>query len=126
MNSSTHAAELSWEKAKEYYRSFGEGPALKLNLPMLEMIAWVEQQGLTSELFVRCGLSGLWISDRPHNTFGGHMLHVEFHGEFLNFSYERTPHATDGMLKTVKREEVVESLRQFLNYKFGIYRKIRR
>jgi hypothetical protein len=119
----TPNAELSWSDAKRYFSSFEPGPWADAHQPLLDLIDGIEQQELKSELFVRSGLSGLWISDHAHNPFGGHMLHIQPRGEFIHFSCERTPYATDGMEKTVKRVDAVESLREFLVCKFGVYRK---
>ncbi|MBL9204696.1 MAG: hypothetical protein JNN01_06405 [Opitutaceae bacterium] len=111
-------------KSRDYYSSFGEGPWQRFHVPMLAIIDWIEGQDLASEVFVSAGLSGLWISDRPHDPSGDHMLHVETHGpEFVHFEYAKKHGAMDTMKKTVKHQEAVECFRQFLAYKFGLHRK---
>jgi hypothetical protein len=86
-------------------------------------LEWIEREDLESTLYVSAGLSGLWISDRPHRSSGDHVLNVTPHGsEYLFFEYHRTHGATDGMRKTVPYAEAVECFRQFLAHKFGVYR----
>ena len=110
-------------RSREYYVSFGEGPWQRFHAPMLAIIEWIEREDLASEVFISAGLSGLWISDRPHNSNGDHILHIETRGlEFVHFEYAKKRGALDAMTKTVKYEEAVECFRQFLAYKFGLHR----
>ena len=113
-----------WNDIRQYYLSFGEGPWLDRHRPMLDLITWIEREGLAETLYGKVGLSGLWISDQPSSPFrDGNMLQISMAtADSILFEYHRVPGSSDGMKKTVPTTEAVECLRQFLAYKFGIHR----
>jgi hypothetical protein len=109
----------SWSDIRGYYLSFGEGPWRLRHQPMLDLIAWIEAEGLCATV----GLSGLWISDRPLLSWGEHVLQIAMvTPERVQFEYHGVLGSTDGMRKTTPVAGAIECLRQFLAYKFGIHR----
>jgi hypothetical protein len=115
-------AQPSLDQSRRYFAQFGPGIPRQC-APLVAILDWIEHEELASTLYVAAGLSGLWISDRPHKSGGDHVLNVTPHGsEFLFFEYHRTAGASDGMRKTVRYAEAIECFREFLAYKFGIYR----
>ncbi len=91
---------------------------------MLALVDWIERADLASELYVSAGLSGLWISDRPHDPNGDHMLQVQVRGsDYVYFEYAVKRGALEKMNKTVRYQDSVECFRQFIAYKFGLHRK---
>lgn len=114
----------SWADIRQYYLSFGDGPWFERHRPMLDLISWIEAECLAETLYGKVGLSGLWISDQLSSPFrDGNMIQITMAtSETVLFEYHRIPGSTDGMKKIVSVSDACECLRQFLAYKFGIYR----
>ena len=65
------------------------------------------------------------IADRPRYRNGENTLHVSWNSDekLMRFRYHRLYASTDVMEKVVTEEQSIEILREFLAYKFGVYRK---
>ncbi len=122
-----------FQEARRHFGEFDDAARSQLR-PLVELLDWIESHDLEQTLFVRAGLSGLWISDRPHDgpaggrtIFADHVLNIYLSAPgSVTFVYHRTGGALDGMTKTVGADEALECFRQFLAYKFGIFREAER
>lgn len=116
----------SWGEIRSYYLSFGEGAWLAHHRPMLDLVAWLEEE-VPNEIFGSVGISGLYLSDQAQFGWCEHMLQITMMPTpgFVLFEYHRAAGSTDGMRKQASVSESVECLRQFLAYKFGVHRPVK-
>lgn len=90
---------------------------------MLHLLDWIRDEGLQSELYPHTSMFDLIISDRAEVKSGENTLRVSVSERKVTFRYDRIFGSTDSDEKTVPVADSVEMLREFLAYKFGIYRK---
>jgi hypothetical protein len=87
----------SWNDVRVRYEELGSKHGHDVR-PMLRLLEWIQNEGLEAELFPHTSMFDLVISDRAESKSGENTLRV-----------------------TVA--DSVEMLREFLTYKFGVYRK---
>jgi hypothetical protein len=111
----------SWSETRAIYEDH-VASGLR-HAPILGLIKWIEDQGLTSDLFPATLHADLVIGATPTFLQWENMLSIRCHnaGGFLTFQfYKRGSHPE--MEKMVPEQEGVETLRLMLAYKFGIHR----
>jgi len=93
--------------------------------PMLELLDWIHQQHLDKELFPHTSMFDLVISDSHETSDSDDYLTITWNAkeDSMLFRYNRQRFSSDIDEKLVSREHSIETLREFLAYKFGIYRK---
>jgi hypothetical protein len=80
---------------------------------------------LEAKLYAFTSMHDLVISDQENPTRKDHRLAIGciFGKKKMRFVYSRQPGSTDKMIKEVEEELAEETLREFLAYKFGVYRE---
>ena len=92
--------------------------------PMLLLLDWIHEQKLEDEIFAFTSMFDLVISDRRDMQLGENTLSVSWQPQEkrMHFCYERLVESTDVVEKSVPEEQAIETLREFLAYKFGVHR----
>ena len=92
---------------------------------LLKLLDWIHDEGLESEIFAHTSHNTLVISVCSPAQRGENVLYVSWipKDATVGFRYERLSASTDWVEKTVQECDAVETLREFLAYKFGVYRK---
>jgi hypothetical protein len=92
--------------------------------PIIRLLEWLKEEGIEDGLFAFTSMHDLVITDQEEFDGDHHTLRVslDFQTQRLHFEYARHAGATDSMKKEVEESEAIESLRQFLAYKFGVHR----
>ncbi len=92
--------------------------------PFLRLLTWIRDEKLEEEIFAHTSMFDLVISDRPEVRSGENTLRLSLDPKkrIMHFRYNRLFGSTDVMEKAVSIEDSVETLREFLAYKFGVHR----
>lgn len=112
----------AWNDVRVRYEELGSKHGHDVRA-MLRLLDWIRSEDLEDELFPHTSMFDLMISDRAEVTSGENTLRVSVSQKKVTFRYDRISGSTDSDEKTVPVADSVEMLREFLAYKFGVYRK---
>ncbi len=112
-----------WAEVTRLYSGLEERYGLHVQ-PIRQLVQWIEKEKLNDVLYPTTSMHDLLLTDRPEFTWGEHVLRIslDFETKTLTFRYDRLSASTDFMEKTVGEADGIETLRQFISYKFGIHR----
>ena len=93
--------------------------------PMLRLLDWIREERLEEEVFGHTSMFDVIFTDRPRYRNGENTLRVSWNPQEkkMRFCYDRLYASTDRTIKEVSAEDSIETLREFLAYKLGVYRK---
>ena len=113
----------SWPRIHAFYADLLAKHQVPVS-PIIRLLEWLKEQGLEDVLFAFTSMHDLVITDHEEFDWDHHTLRVslDFQTKRFHFEYARHSGATDAMKKEVEEPEAIESLRQFLAYKFGVHR----
>ncbi len=117
-------SSTAWNEVRARYEKLGSNHAHSVAV-MMRLLDWIRAEGLEEELFPHTSMFDLVLSDRPEVRSGENTLRVSVSLEekTVTFRYDRLYGSADSAVKSVAGEDSVEVLREFLAYKFGVYRK---
>jgi hypothetical protein len=115
----------SWKVVREHYDNLLIKHSWKSVAPIINLIDWIEKEGLDKELFATTSMAELVLSNQENFKWGENALHIasDSRTKKIKFTYYRLYASNDQMIKEVEEAEAQETLREFLGYKFGLYRK---
>jgi hypothetical protein len=91
------------------------------------LLVWIKKMDLEAQLHAFTSMHDLVISDQenPNTDRKVHRLAIGciFGKKKVRFVYSRQPGSTEEMIKEVEEDLAEETLREFLAYKFGVYRE---
>jgi hypothetical protein len=118
------ATARPWPEIRAYYENLGSRSGHDVH-GIVVLLDWIRDERLEEEIFAYTSMFDLIISDRSPVQCGENTLAVSWISKEkkIKFHYHRLYASTDDMEKVVPEGESIEMLREFLTYKFGVYRK---